>query len=132
MTGRGMQRSEGPLQKHYSPFLLTSTSTQPTQEGSALHPGSSPGQCKHHLAHLGLPHLMIKANLVPSILTGPDAIQELHRCHCAEMVQVPSPEVADDGVLNLGGSWPLPASSSMSIRCSVLPVTVAHYTVTGS
>lgn len=110
MTGWGMQRSEGPLQKHYSPFLLTSTSTQPTQEGSALHPGSSPGQCKYLLAHLGLPHLILKANLVPSVLTGPDAIQELHRRPCAEMVQVPSPEVADDGAAQ---SWGILAPPSL-------------------
>lgn len=95
MTGRGMQAPEGPLQKPYSPCFLTSTSIQPIQEGSALHPGSIPGQGKHLLAHLGL-HSMLKANLVPSVLMEPDVIQEPCRCHCAEMVQVPSPEVAED------------------------------------
>ena len=83
---------------------------QPIQEGSALHPGSIPGQRKHVLAHLGRPHSMLKANLVPSVLAVPDAIQALHRCHSAEMVQVPSPEAADDGAAQ---SWGILAPPSL-------------------
>lgn len=108
MTGKGMQRPEGPHQKPYSPCFLTSISIQLIQEGSALNPGSISGQCKHLLAHLGLPHSMLKANLVPSVLIDPDAIQEHCRCHCAEMVQVPSPEVAEDRAAQSWGMLALP------------------------
>lgn len=31
------------------------------------------------------------------------------------------------GLLSRGGSWPRPPSSSLSIRCSVLPATLAQY-----
>lgn len=123
MTGKGVQRPEGPLQKPYSLCFLTSTSKQPIQEGSALHPGSIPGQCKHLLAHLGLPHSLLKANLVPSVLMDPDAsrtsadvtVPRWSRYHLQKMLMTE--------LLSPGGSWPrpLPLAWPSDALCSQPP-----------